>query len=165
MNRRVLVIGMGRERYGDDAVGLTIARRVARRLGESATCVEAAVLDVLPDHPTVDVLALIDATPQHPRLPPGQWIRLAYPDQAEMLHACRPTGTHAVDLATTLRMAQLLGLLPGDTRIYAIAGEAFLPETDLSPALERRCDVIVREITADLRRPSPLPAPSCTCGP
>ena len=80
MKPRALVVGVGRPRLGDDALGLEVAQRLKERLAGTVRVVldpstgwEA--LAALGDEP---LLILIDAAESSPRLPPGE--------------SCRPAG-------------------------------------------------------------------------
>jgi hydrogenase maturation protease len=61
--RRELVLGLGNELLGDDAVGLLAARRVAERAGERVDHAEACVatLDLLPVIAGYERLIVVDA--------------------------------------------------------------------------------------------------------
>ncbi len=154
MKRRALVVGVGRPRFGDDALGLEVAKKLQEPLAELARVVldpstgwEA--LDAIGDE---DLLILIDAAESSPRLPPGASCRLDYPESADAIADYKPRGTHTLSIDSMLQMAAALGRLPNKVWIYLVAGARFHPETDLSPPVAAAAEHLARRIEADLRR-------------
>jgi hydrogenase maturation protease len=150
---RALVVGVGRPRFGDDALGLEVAQKlqeplagVARVVLDSSTGWEA--LDALGGE---DLLILIDAAESSPRLPPGASCRLDYPDSADAIADYKPRSTHTLSIDSMLQMAATLGRLPKDVWIYFVAGARFHPETDLSPAVAAAAEQLAQQIEADVR--------------
>jgi len=131
----LLVLGLGNDILGDDAVGLLAARRLAVDRPPAVEVVEAAGcgLDLL-DHLVGRRQALLlDAivTGQHP---PGSVLEVG-PENFLGDH----TSPHAAGLPEALSLARCLGLpLPEDLRILALEIEdAYQVREGLSPSVER----------------------------
>ena len=153
MKPRALVVGVGRPRFGDDALGLEVAQKLKEPLADVARVVLDAstgweALDALGDE---QLLILIDAAESSARLPPGASCRLDYPDSAGAIAEYKPRSTHTLSIDSMLEMAAILGRLPKQVRIYLVAGARFHPETDLSPPVAAAAAELVQKIEADLR--------------
>ncbi len=150
MSRRVLIAGVGREGYGDDAVGPMLARRVAGRLGHGAVCRTGCPADVLDDPGGYAAVRVIDAALASKHLQVGRWLRLEVPADLAALEMIGCGSTHAYDLVTMLRLHLALGALPPEVTIFAVGGGDFSPESHPSAEVVARLDAIVDEIVANL---------------
>lgn len=127
--RAVLVIGVGNELRGDDAVGIDVARRV-RALAPTPVAFDVAELQ---DEPTrlLDVWAgrravlLVDT--MRSGAPPGTVARLNLSSDAPAAAAPAPgsASTHALGLDEVIALARTLGRLPPTLIVYAVEGRGF----------------------------------------
>jgi hydrogenase maturation protease len=146
--RPVRVVGVGSP-WGDDAVAWEVVRKLQREKAWSSEIEFHAVeggqrlLDILDGRGT---LLLVDALAT--QLAPGTIQRLEWPDPR--LEALRPGTTHHLRPAEALWLAATLGLLPPRVVIWAIAGECFDPQADLSPAVADAVPGLAQRIMADL---------------
>jgi hydrogenase maturation protease len=153
MSDRVLIVAVGRSKFGDDAIGLVIAGKLQRLLGDVARVVIDKgggweTLEVIDEE---SLLILIDAAEENVRLPAGSWCRIKFPEHADAIECCRLRDTHTMSVGAMLEMGGTLGRLPRDVWIYAVAGERFAPETDLSPRVSRIVDQVAERVTRDVR--------------
>ncbi len=150
-HRPIVVVGIGRPRFGDDALGLLAAKALEEPLAGIAQVVAdpgsgwAAVQEA----EGRDLLVLVDAAEARGALPAGRWMRMRYPDPA--LAACGLRDTHTAGVEAMLEIAALAGCLPPETWVYAMAGERFAPETDLSPSTAAGLGPLVEQIVMDVR--------------
>ncbi|MGC4122535.1 MAG: hydrogenase maturation protease [Myxococcales bacterium] len=119
-----LLVGMGNPILRDDAVGVRLAREIARRLGpvpglgvlEECSVGGLGLLDVVKGFERVVVLDSIKAGG-----PPGHWYRFGGA-------ALRPTmnlrNVHDVNFATALELGRRLGVrVPADSDVHVFAVE------------------------------------------
>jgi len=154
MNTAVLLVGLGRPRCGDDAAGLLIAQELSSRLvGVAEVVLDETggwrILEAVSGH---QLLVIVDAADAAGELPPGGHKKLAYPGDAAAIMERRGADTHTLGLDATLRLGQALGQLPPETWIYAVAGEQFEPETELSIPVRDRLGQVSDEVERDIRR-------------
>lgn len=118
MTMKPLVLGLGNELLGDDAIGILAARRVAETYARDADVVESglhglALIDVLAGH---DRAIIIDAI-QTGRHPPGTVIELSLDD-------LKPTpnpSPHYTGLPEMTAIARGLDVtFPDEVRILAV---------------------------------------------
>jgi hydrogenase maturation protease len=142
-----LLVGLGSS-HGDDAVGWRIADRMASA-ALPGVCVRRAntPLDLLDWLAGLDCLVVCDACESLDAV--GTVYDWRWPTGA--IEPRPGGGSHAVDLVPVLQLAERLGRLPADVRIYAVAGKQFQPGEALSPALEAGLPAIVDRLIGDLR--------------
>ncbi|MDH7568208.1 MAG: hydrogenase maturation protease [Armatimonadota bacterium] len=153
MRHPVLVLGIGRPRFGDDAVGPGAAEKVRVLL---ATSVRVAIdggsgWSALHSLDGEELLVLVDAAEASARMPPGAWLRLQYPADSPAIDQCLRRNTHTFGLASVLRVVETLGCLPPHVWLYVMAGQRFTPETEMSPEVEAALPQMVRAIVSDVR--------------
>jgi hydrogenase maturation protease len=149
--RDALVVGVGNDLRGDDAVGLEVARRVRRAGPRGARVVEsggdgAALLDAWRG---AGVVVLVDAS--RSGAPAGAIRR--YDATAEPLPSVLAhRSTHAFGVAEAVEMARALGELPSRLVVIAIEGARFEVGAPMSPdverAVERAGEAVMRELGA-----------------
>ncbi len=154
MTGKILIVGVGREAFGDDAAGLVAARRLEGVFDERVSVVADgnggwSLLDSMEGY---DLVVVIDAAESSDALPAGTWARLRYPAQAEALGKLRVRDSHTLGLEAVLRLAEAIGTDPAEFWVYALAGERFGPETPMSPAVESAVGRLTSRIAADVRR-------------
>lgn len=129
-----LLIGIGSEARGDDAAGLEVARllsanpppgwRIEQATGEAT--------DLIMRWVGAERVIVVDAAQAD--WPAGTIVRLDGL-RAVLPAQTRQTSTHATGLATAVRLARALGLLPSELVLLAVCGECWCLGTGLSPAV------------------------------
>lgn len=145
----ILVIGVGNDRRGDDAVGLLVARRLRQRRCPGVSVVEAQgestrLLDLWAGATRV---YLVDAVVSG--APAGSVLRLGGPapiPAASRFHC----STHGLDLTAAIELARALNRLPQKLVIYGIEGAAFTMGAAISPEAQRGAAKAVAAILEEL---------------
>lgn len=146
---RILVIGIGNEQRGDDAVGLLLARKITERAPEDARVIEQSgeAASLMEAWAGWDTILLLDAVSTG--APPGTIHRLDVSrDQvpSDFFHC----STHSFGLADSIEMARALDELPDKVVVFGIEGISFEIGDGLSDevaaALDKTVDQILREI-------------------
>ena len=146
-----LVIGIGNEERGDDAVGLLIARRLAA-LGLDGVSVITeqreglALIDAWERAGAAQVI-LIDAVISG--APPGTVRRLPVDAEPLPLLDARTT-SHSLGVAQAVELARTLGRLPVSLVVYAVEGRQFTLGAPPSPEVARAIDQAVDAIRAEI---------------
>jgi hydrogenase maturation protease len=152
----IRVVGCGRSHRRDDQLGLRVAERLAGSgmAGVAVSTSEAPGADILTDLEGCELLIIVDAVEQCPRLRPGEWRRIDYdhsPDARIVAgRMADPEPSHFLGVNTALALGRELGLLPPEVWVYALAGRDFGYGDALSPGLDeavlRLSDRIGRDI-------------------
>lgn len=149
---RTLLLGVGNDYRGDDAVGLIIARNLRAQLPSDIPILEqsgegAALLEIFKE---AERVFLIDAVQSGAA--PGTVFRF------EAHHQSLPTkffhySTHAFSVAEAVELARALNQLPERLIVYGIEGKNFSAGLGLSEEIDKVTpevvDRIAREITAE----------------
>jgi hydrogenase maturation protease len=155
MPASTLIIGVGNEYRGDDAVGLAVARRAqaasAGTLAARITVREAsgegvALMDTWQGAGAVFV---IDAV--YSGGAPGTIYRFEVQTTtipARFFHY----STHAFSVAEAIELARALGQLPPRLVLYGIEGKNFAAGVGLSPEIERAAGEVAERLLADVQR-------------
>jgi len=164
---RVLVVGIGNEYRGDDAVGLIVARRLAERLDPAFAVLEhngdgAALMEVWQGAETVIVLDAV-----HSGGEPGTIHRLEAGRQSLTdLTALPPEAwcgsTHAFSLVQAVELSRALDQLPPHVIVYGIEGRNFEPGVGLSSEVERAVPEVGEHVLLEVssaRHKSQEPSP------
>jgi hydrogenase maturation protease len=130
-----LIIGVGNEYRGDDAVGVVVARHLQQRAPAHVTIITqsgegAALMEVWKNAENV---IIIDAV--HSGAAPGAIFRFDAAEQAipvKFFHY----STHAFSVAEAIELARALQQLPPRLVVYGIEGKAFEAGAVLSPEVE-----------------------------
>jgi hydrogenase maturation protease len=145
---RVVVIGIGNEDRGDDAVGLLVARRlrdvegieVREEPGEAGRLMDAWA--------DVDVAILVDAVQSGEEV--GAVLRLDASARSLPATIARAS-THAFGVAEAVELARTLGKLPRTTIVFGIEGRAFDFRVSVTPEVEQAvgevCSLVLAEIS------------------
>jgi hydrogenase maturation protease len=148
---RTLVIGLGNEYAGDDAVGVLAARALSAELAGVADVVESAAsgLALLEDFAGYDRAIVIDAilTGRHP---PGSIIEMSLTDLGPVV----APSAHQAGMPELAVVAGRLGLkFPAQTRVLAVevAGPPAFGEP-LSEAVAAAIGPLRESVTAQLER-------------
>jgi hydrogenase maturation protease len=144
-----LILGVGNEYRGDDAVGLVVARRIAdaqlddvttlEHSGEGASLIEA--------WSGADRVILIDAAQSDTK--PGEISRFDANEQPIPTRFFRYS-THAFSVAEAIETARAIGQLPQRLIVYAIEGRAFEMGVKMAPEVSRAAEVVARRIIDEL---------------
>lgn len=153
---RGIVIGVGNPYYGDDAIGLAVARAVHRQLAREQDwtlaelcCSAFGVIERLGGHRRAIIIdALVDE-----QTPPGTLVEVAFPEAS----ATPVTGFHTVAFGEALALARVAGIeLPSRIGFYAVAirpPEGF--SEGLSPELQARVETLAAAILQAEREHGP----------
>jgi len=142
---RVLVIGVGNELRGDDALGIIAAQELRRLLPEGVDCVErdGEGGELIETWRTYQRVVLIDAFSSD-----------AIPG---MLHCCDVSitrippqffrcSTHSFGVAQAVEIARRLQLLPADFTLYGIEGKSFEMGAPLSQPVHDRLPELIENV-------------------
>ena len=145
-----LIIGIGNEYRGDDAVGLIVARRLKERLADSVIVLEqsgdgAALMEAWRGAETV---IIIDAVMSGAA--PGTIHRFDASAQPLPKGAFR-CSTHAFGVAEAIELARALGDLPQRLVVYGIEGKNFAAGVGLSAEVEKAAGETVRQALATIQ--------------
>jgi hydrogenase maturation protease len=150
--KRLLVLGLGNDILGDDAIGLVVADLAFERLRRSLNDVEVhhvsaqiggwRLLDLLPGY---DEIIIIDAMQSGGAI--GECYRVGASEQGT-LHL---RSSHGLSLSEAIALAFPSSEEPPMITVYGVeAKEVRDLGEGLSPELEQRTDDIVAEITSDI---------------
>ncbi|MEZ5786278.1 MAG: hydrogenase maturation protease [Xanthobacteraceae bacterium] len=145
-----LVIGIGNLDRGDDAVGLIVARHLARRCPAGARIVEhggesTSLLDCLG---SADCAFVVDACMAGG--PPGTISRFDV-TAAELPAIALACSTHGMGLAHAIELARALGCLPRHCVVYAIEGQRYDIGAALSPEVAAAAQKVADRIGNELQ--------------
>lgn len=151
MTGRVLVIGVGNDFRGDDAVGLAVARRlresptpgvdVLEATGEGGRLIEAwsgysavVIVDAMRSGAAAGTVRRVDVTSQ------------AAP--AYFSHR----STHAVGVIDAVEVARALNRMPGTVILYGIEGASYDAGAELSPEVAAAVPTAVEAVSREARQ-------------
>ena len=151
---RILVIGVGNEYRGDDAVGLVVARRLRQLSLGNVTVIEESGegTDLMESWKGADTVIIVDAASSGAK--PGTIHRIDA--RAQRI----PTGllrysTHAFSVGEAVELARAMNRLPPRMVVYGIEGERFDEGTVLSRAVQGSVDTVVDLVLKQLRAAAP----------
>lgn len=142
----VLVIGIGNEFRGDDAVGLVVARRLRAHGGPGLEVREASgeateLMRLWEGHARVVV---IDAM-RSGRLP-GTVARLDVRQDWPDAEAGTFASSHALGLREAVALARALDSLPRSLVVVGVEGATFAPGEPLTPAVAAAVEQVVASV-------------------
>lgn len=150
-----LVIGVGNEDRGDDAVGLLIASRLKQYAGKDLKILEwrgdgVALMEALLEaRKDADTVIILDAA--FSGAEPGTIHRIdaaAQPMPRDFLRY----STHAFSVAEAIELARALGELPQRLIVYGIEGESFDVNGALSAGVEKAAREVETLVLRELER-------------
>lgn len=144
-----LVIGIGNEYRGDDALGLVAVRLLQTGARGSVRVVESDgdCTTLLETWRQARKVFLVDAVLSGAR--PGTIHRFDVSTRA-LPRGCVLASTHAFGLADTLTLARILNQLPPCLIVYGLEGELFVAGERLSPAVQQALPHLVTRMLAEL---------------
>ena len=145
-----VIVGIGHERRGDDAIGLLVARRLADSPADNLRVIEHGGdgMDLLFAWEGADRVVLIDAVVSGGE--PGLVHRLDASHEALPAALFSSTSTHALGLAEAVGLGRSLGRLPPRVIVYGIEGACFdTGSTPTEPVLGA-VDEVVRRIREEI---------------
>lgn len=153
----ILVIGIGNPGHGDDAAGLTVARRIRAATAPGEVCVRELVgdqlglLDEWTGATEVYVVCTICSGGT-----PGAVYQFDAADA--MTGRFRHCGGHSFSLAALIELARALGRLPRHLAGFGIEGAAFTTGGDMSPqvraAVADVTSLLLQELSVASARPA-----------
>ncbi len=150
---KTLLVGMGNPILSDDRVGLEVARRVIRILGNNKLeYKELSVggLDFLAEIADFDDLIIIDAISTG-KFPPGYLHKFGIDNLNGTAHLCNP---HDINLATSVKIAPRLGYkVPLKISIFAIeVKECLTFSENMSKEIKDAVPKIVENIVVEVKK-------------
>lgn len=142
-----LVIGVGNDYRGDDAVGLIVARRIRELKLPHVQVLESdgECTKLMESWKDAERVILIDAV--HSGATPGTIHRVTAQDlPANWLHC----STHAFGVAEAIALAQALGQLPRQFSILGIEGSTFAIGAALSEQVRAALATVVDAVRQEL---------------
>jgi len=150
-----LVIGLGNRARGDDGFGAAVLAQLGKQLGEAGLgptpeldLVEAGLagLDLVLDFQGRDSVFLVDAV-QMGRVP-GAWRRIP---ASELLATAVDRGSlHGFGLATAVRLAEALGVLPRELWLFGVQPSTLGYHEQLSPEVQAAIVPVTNELFVEL---------------
>lgn len=145
MSCKIVVVGVGNELRGDDAVGVIAARRLAScDLGEGVEVIEGHTggINLLFDIEGADWVIIIDAVDFGAQ--PGS-VEIFEADEVDIRVIDRVASLHHVSLADVIQLAQLTGVAPRIT-LVAVQPQTIAPGQGLSDPVAKQVDAVVRSV-------------------
>lgn len=151
MRRPPLVIGIGNDYCGDDAIGLVVVRALRASKLEQVRLMESDgdCTTLFEAWKQADMVILVDAASSGAA--PGTIHRIDTRTQT-LPEGCTFSSTHAIGIAETLRLARTLDQLPPRVIVYGIEGKNFTTGDDLSPSVTCVVQRVIERIMADIQR-------------
>jgi hydrogenase maturation protease len=144
-----LVVGLGSP-YGDDQVGWRLADAVRQRNAQEVAVRHArSALELLDWLGGVERLVICDAC--QGAGPVGSWRHWRWPSAD--LQPLQSLGSHDLGLASVLALAETLGRLPREVKIWAVEGISTVgagPNANLSAEVELAVPRVAALITEEL---------------
>lgn len=149
MEAPVLVIGIGNDYRGDDAVGLAVVRTLqARKIAHVRLMESDGNCTILIEAwKNAKKVILIDAMSSGAKA--GTICRFDVHTQPLPVTAAL-SSTHALGIAATLELARALGQLPPLVIVYGIEGKQFTSGAELSPQVSNVIQEVVKYVLADI---------------
>jgi hydrogenase maturation protease len=149
---KTLVLGIGNTVMSDDGVGVKVVQRIQReyRLPAYVDIVDGGTLglDLLPMLEQVDILIVVDAVETGHE--PGTCVRLTGEELPIALET--KVSPHQMGLKDLLAVARLLGHFPGEMVLIGIQPGSIEMDTELTPEVESKMDVLVDNVLKELYR-------------
>ncbi|MEW6411679.1 MAG: hydrogenase maturation protease [Candidatus Zixiibacteriota bacterium] len=155
-----LVIGIGNEYRGDDAVGLYVARKLSGFRLQSCAIKESPGEGTYLMHSWegFEHVIIIDAVKSASK--PGTIHRIDIPRQ-EIPSDWFPASSHLISLPEAIKLSQALGTLPASLVVYGIEGNLFDTGVKLTPPVKEAADSLIAALLNDIssRKENGRPTP------
>jgi hydrogenase maturation protease len=143
----VLVIGVGNETRGDDAVGLIVSRKLKEKLSQYVVVEENGDGTRLVERwRGFKITILIDAVRSGTE--PGRIHRFEA-HKSPLPASLFQYSTHALGVAQAIEVARALNQLPQRLIVYGIEGKCFDQGASLSPMVERAARELVESLPTE----------------
>jgi hydrogenase maturation protease len=149
-----LVIGLGRQDRGDDAIGPKVARTFAERCGAGVEVVESEQpTDLMEVWSGRELVVVVDAV--RTGAPPGT-IHVFHLDAdharffEEGWRSSGQDGTHSLGIDTVVGLAAVLGTLPSRLVLVGVEGSSFEHGAAMSRAVAGAVKATVAEVMAQV---------------
>jgi len=146
---QTMIIGIGNEFRGDDAVGICVARRLAtlrlpkihiiEQPGEGTDLIEALK--------TAEYVYMVDAVSSQGLV--GSIYRFEAQKQA-LPAQFFGVSSHAFGVAEAIEIARNLGQLPQKLVVYGIEGNNFETGSSISPAVGQAAENVIRQLLQEV---------------
>lgn len=155
-----LVIGIGNEYRGDDAVGLYVARKLSGLKPRSCATKESPGEGtyLMQSWEGFERVIIIDAVKSTSK--PGTIHRIDIARQ-DIPSDWFPTSSHLISLPEAIKLSQALGTLPDSLVVYGIEGNLFDTGVKLTPPVKEAADSLVATLLEEINthkendRPTP----------
>lgn len=147
---QALVIGVGNQYRGDDAVGLVVAERLKQLQlpNVSVTLCPGGGLDLMDAWQNAQSVIIVDAVRSNEVA--GSVVRVSHED-LDRLNNVGTVSSHGFGVVEAVSMATALGILPAKLVIYGIEAQHFEPGTVMSPDVAAAVDQVVQIIAEELQ--------------
>jgi len=150
-NLRPLIIGIGNDMRGDDAVGCEVARRLAKMASANwDVChAEDEALALMEAWQEREAVIIVDATQAAGS--PGKIQRLD-PTIGPLNSIMNDVSSHGLGLGYSLELARSLGKMPVQCLLFVIEGIDFSTGADISPEVEKVIPKVINEIMQEAEK-------------
>lgn len=158
-NLKTLVLGIGNTVMSDDGAGVKVVQRIQReyRMPEHVDVVDGGTLglDLLPMLEGIELLIVIDAVETGKA--PGTCVRLTGEELPIALET--KVSPHQMGLKDLLAVARLLGHFPREMVLIGVQPASIDMDTELTPAVEAKVDVLIGMVLKELNNFGIKPLP------
>ncbi len=144
-----VVVGVGNELRGDDAVGLAVAEQLRGHVPASVAVVpcEQEPSRLIDAWRGAASAVVVDAVRSGE--PPGTLLRFDASEQALPGRVFR-SSTHAFGVAEAIELSRALGTLPARVVVYGVEGGEFSTGTGLTPPVAAAVEPALRAVLVEL---------------
>ncbi len=151
LNFRPLIIGIGNDMRGDDAVGCEVVRRFANMASPDWDVCQAeddalALMDAWQERRAV---IIVDAT--QPAGSPGKIQRLDA-NMGPLNNIMNDVSSHGLGLGHSLELARSMGKMPTQCLLFVVEGVDFSAGAGISPDVERAIPEVIDQIVQEAER-------------
>lgn len=146
----MLIAGVGNAWRGDDGASAVVLQRLRSCVlppGTATRLLAGGPLDLLDALPGHDVALIVDTI--RSGASPGSTLRIDVSADSVGPRPAGPASTHALDLAGTLELGRILGLIPARVIVYGVEGEQFDVGHGLSAPVRRAIPGLTRDVLAE----------------
>lgn len=144
-----VVLGIGNAWQGDDAAGLAAARRLRSRVPDDVEIreLEGEPVSLVDAFEGAEEAYLVDAVRSGGE--PGTIHRLDASHEP-LPATLSSASTHTLGVGEAIELARALGRLPRRVVVYGIEAQTMAAGEDLTPAVARAVDEVVKRLAAEL---------------